>query len=190
MSDRIDTLPDGIKRLCGSFAYGYMLYPLEGHGHPSAFRVGADVYRWEFDRYYLEESDRCDSDCVWSEWRSFYDGEYTTSYDMHQRGLECAKKLQARDAHWKYRECMEDKVDGKELQKYITAEISLLRKNGMLPYLLSYANNERRASGSALKEEFHAGSLGYGLGLKEELDAGFISLETYITRIMHEDEAK
>ena len=43
--DRIDALPDDMKAICASFAYGRTEEPDEPGG-TIAFRVGADVYRY------------------------------------------------------------------------------------------------------------------------------------------------
>ena len=49
---RIDELPDDVKATCASFAYGYTEEP-EEHGDAVAFRVGADVYRFTDQCWYL-----------------------------------------------------------------------------------------------------------------------------------------
>ena len=49
---RIDELPDDVKATCASFAYGYTEEP-EEPGGAVAFRVGADVYRFTDQYWYL-----------------------------------------------------------------------------------------------------------------------------------------
>ena len=56
---RIDALPDDMKVLCGSFAYGYT----EKGDEPwdtAAFRVGADVYRYALPYWHLATFERWD----------------------------------------------------------------------------------------------------------------------------------
>ena len=58
LMDRIDALPDDMKAICASFAYGYT----EEGDEPwdaVAFRVGADVYRYTRPYWYL---------AVWEPW--------------------------------------------------------------------------------------------------------------------------
>ena len=62
--NRIDELPDDMKAICASFAYGYT----EKGDEPwdaVAFRVGADVYRYTRPYWYL---------AVWEPWP--YGSEY------------------------------------------------------------------------------------------------------------------
>ena len=49
---RIDALPDDMKVLCGSFAYGYTEKRNEAWD-TLAFRVGADLYRYTLPYWYL-----------------------------------------------------------------------------------------------------------------------------------------
>ena len=52
LMDRIDALPDDMKAICASFAYGYTEKGDEAW-HALAFRVGADVYRYTIPYWYL-----------------------------------------------------------------------------------------------------------------------------------------
>ena len=64
---RIDALPDDMKAICASFAYGYTEEGDEPW-YPVAFRVGADVYRYTRPYFYL---------AVWEPWEygsDFIDG--------------------------------------------------------------------------------------------------------------------
>ena len=52
LMDRIDALPDDMKAICASFAYGH----IEKGDEPwetLAFRVGADSYRYTLPYWYL-----------------------------------------------------------------------------------------------------------------------------------------
>ena len=58
LMDRIDALPDDMKAICASFAYGYTEKGDEAW-HALAFRVGADVYRYTLPYWYLAVFERC-----------------------------------------------------------------------------------------------------------------------------------
>ena len=61
LMDRIDALPDDMKAICASFAYGYTEKGNEPWDDVSstAFRVGADLYRYTRPYWYL---------AVWEPW--------------------------------------------------------------------------------------------------------------------------
>ena len=56
---RIDALPDDMKAICASFAYGYTEKGDEAWD-TVAFRVGADVYRYMIPYWYLAVWEPCE----------------------------------------------------------------------------------------------------------------------------------
>jgi hypothetical protein len=91
LMDRIDALPDDMKAICASFAYGYTEKGDEAW-HALAFRVGADVYRYTLPYWYLAVfepwdygSDYIGEVCgVWQEVGIFgWEEDYTRAFAEH-----------------------------------------------------------------------------------------------------------
>ena len=91
LMDCIDALPDDMKAICASFAYGYTEKGDEAW-HALAFRVGADVYRYTLPYWYLAVfepwdygSEYLDEVCgVWQEVGIFgREEDYTRAFAEH-----------------------------------------------------------------------------------------------------------
>ena len=74
---RIDALPDDMKAICASFAYGYTEKGDEAWD-TVAFRVGADVYRYMIPYWYL---------AVWEPWSHGSDESPWIEYINGVRGI-------------------------------------------------------------------------------------------------------
>ena len=91
---QIDALPDDMKVLCGSFAYGF-IEGSEEYSEGGLTRVGADVYYFEPSYWYLGVFEPCSIERSQAkkenEWHEFYgfDVDYEESRDhFHSQWAE------------------------------------------------------------------------------------------------------
>ena len=116
--DRANALPDDMKTLIGSFAYGVIsFYEGDECGDPRAFRIGGDVYTYESDTWYIDTWAFCDYGPDYGYWKPEI---WTGCYDEY---LRCLTEVQAGDKHWRGGKCT--KVDIKDKEA-----IKLWQKNG------------------------------------------------------------